>query len=149
MSGPGQQLGEPAPSRAEHPHSRFSRRRLTLLAVCLAVGSVVVVVVAILLLPSAHTFSLSIAVNSGQDGRQSTTFPNGSAVSGTWSSSNPKAELEVSITTVLSGNVSALVYESPYGSSSGSFSFHALGTTYDFLVESNSGATTVQFRGSY
>jgi len=149
MSTPSRVTEDSAQSRAQVLHTGRSRRRLAVVAVVLVVGVAAIIVLATALTaPAPHNFALSIPLNATQDGSRSMSFPNGTLVSGTWTSSNPDAQLIISIGTVLPGNISEEVYESR-NSESGSFSFTSAGTIYYFEVEDFAAATTVEFAGSY
>jgi hypothetical protein len=54
MSSTRKPLGQPSPSWTDHEFSRSSRRRLALLGVCLAVGSALVIALALILIPPAQ-----------------------------------------------------------------------------------------------
>jgi len=148
MSDAPKSSGESPSLELEQPHGRLTRQRLSLLTVGLVAATVVIVVLAGVLVPAPHTFRFVLAVDNGQVRGQSMTFPRGSQVSGSFTATNPDAEIVFSIGTVLAGNVSDLVYQSR-GPNSGSFSFTSAGTSYYFSAEAYFAATTVQVTGSY
>jgi len=128
----------------DKPATSHRRRRLLVFGLIFALIAVAAVILAIIYVPVSHSFSASIYVPSGRAGNQNLTFPKGAPVSGTWDTSNGAAVAWCSILTQAGG----IVYNT--GSAvSGSFSFTATYSTYEFECGGGPTALTVDVSGTY
>lgn len=129
---------------AEGPKPAHTVRRILVYAVFIAVIAVVVVILALIYVPVPRSFSASIPMEMGHAGYDNLSFPSNVRVSGTWDTSNGAPVAWCSIFTQPGG----LIYISHSGIS-GSFSFTATYSTYEFECVAGSTNSTVDLSGTY
>jgi hypothetical protein len=116
-----------------------SRKRAYLVAFTV-IGVSVVSLVFSLIVPIAHSFSANIqSPGNWLLSTQNLTFPINSRIAGSWSTSNGTT---VSFEIRISYPLGDIVYMSPGGTASGTFSFTATNSTYAFMAGSYAPSTT-------